>query len=139
MSPSCGVGVEYALFAADNPSCGEVRSGEALDDVLKAALRVFNDKQQSIADLGDVVWREVCSHSDGDTGRAVNQKVWVTVLDVDLERKRISLSMKDEGKTGKNGKAPKKKMTEKKAPRSKKSPERSFFNNPFEKALRGRK
>ena len=69
----------------------------------------------------------------------VNQKVWVTVLDVDLERKRISLSMKDEGKTSKNGKAPVKKNAEKKTPRSKKSPDRALFNNPFEKALRGRK
>ena len=69
----------------------------------------------------------------------VNQKVWVTVLDVDLERKRISLSMKDEGKTSKKGKAPVKKMAEKKTPRNKKNPDRSLFNNPFEKALRGRK
>ena len=68
----------------------------------------------------------------------VHQKVWVTVLDVDLERKRISLSMKDKSKTPKTRSVPKDKKAGKKPLRQGKSAGQPFFNNPFEKALRGR-
>lgn len=67
----------------------------------------------------------------------VHQKVWVTVLDIDLERKRISLSMKDDNKVNVAGKASKKKRPEKKEAQHKKKPESTIFNNPFEKALKG--
>ncbi len=69
----------------------------------------------------------------------VHQKVWVTVLDVDLERKRIALSMKEETKVNKPVKLSKRKSPDKKAAPHRKQTENSFFNNPFEKALKGRK
>ncbi len=67
----------------------------------------------------------------------VNQRVMVTVLDVDLERNRISLSMKDEAGAAKKPenrrKKPQKPATEGK--KSKKEKARPF-NNPFSKALK---
>jgi uncharacterized protein len=67
----------------------------------------------------------------------VNQRVMVTVLDVDLERNRISLSMKDEAGAAKkpenSRRKPQKRATEGK--KSKKEKARPF-NNPFSKALK---
>ena len=66
----------------------------------------------------------------------VNQRVKVTVLDVDLERKRISLSMKENGnqrknQPGKKAERPDKKKEIKIAKKNKPRP----FNNPFAKAF----
>jgi uncharacterized protein len=68
----------------------------------------------------------------------VHQKVLVTVLDVDLERRRISLSMKDsqlklsgvqKGEEGKKGKKRQEKRQKEKT---------AFINNPFDAAFRER-
>jgi uncharacterized protein len=67
----------------------------------------------------------------------VNQRVAVTVLDVDMERGRISLSMKNdpwEKKASGHGRrkaAPAKRQTQKSKPLEKKP-----FNNPFINALK---
>jgi uncharacterized protein len=69
----------------------------------------------------------------------VQQKVKVTVLAVDLERKRISLSMKKEpGKTEKEPK-PEGKSSPGKPPAAGKKREAGPFNNPFVKAFRKEK
>ncbi len=74
--------------------------------------------------------------SPGDVVK-VHQKVLVTVLDVDLQRKRIALSMKSRQKSaetparnesGRAPQAPKKERIETRPPR--------FSNNPFSEALR---
>jgi uncharacterized protein len=66
----------------------------------------------------------------------VQQKVKVTVLSVDLERKRIALTMKAE--TAKTGQEPKPqgKSRPGKPPQIKKKKEPEPFNNPFVKAFR---
>jgi uncharacterized protein len=70
----------------------------------------------------------------------MHQKVSVTVLEVDPERKRISLSMKDGGSPGSSDAKPRK--NNQRPPRhkgkrpSKKKPPEKFFNNPFSEALR---
>ena len=66
----------------------------------------------------------------------VHQHITVKVLDVDLERKRISLSMKqgavpETGKTGKVSKRPEKRPKGKKPRKSNPGP----FNNPFAKTF----
>jgi uncharacterized protein len=66
----------------------------------------------------------------------VHQKVTVTVLSVDPERRRIALSLRtsrDRGKTPVNPAAGKPKL-----PRSDPQPKHSPFNNPFAEALRKR-
>jgi uncharacterized protein len=64
----------------------------------------------------------------------VGEKIQVTVLDVDLERKRISLSARreDAGKPPKSSEAPKPSKPSKPS-----KPQGSFGNNPFAK-LRGK-
>ena len=62
------------------------------------------------------------------------QKVVVTVLDVDIDRKRISLSMKKD--PGKPGKTPKKTPVKKAGPPKKKENKPAPFNNPFSEAFR---
>jgi len=66
----------------------------------------------------------------------VHQHITVKVLDVDLERKRISLSMKqdavqEQGKTRKTSRKPEKRPTAKKPRKSEPGP----FNNPFTKTF----
>ncbi len=63
----------------------------------------------------------------------VAEKVWVTVLDVDLERNRISLSMAgDKKQKAQNSDAPpKKKPHEKPEKENKPRPRTTAFNNPF--------
>jgi uncharacterized protein len=69
----------------------------------------------------------------------VHQKVSVTVLDVDVERKRISLSMKnsqthpDLGSKGEEGKKEERKKEKRQKQKS------SFTNNPFDDAFRNKK
>ncbi len=77
----------------------------------------------------------------------VHQKVAVTVLDVDLERGRVSLSMKSGGPTttpagadatpraGKHGKG-KSSTTAGQRPQNPASEKKGAFNNPFEKAFK---
>ncbi len=67
----------------------------------------------------------------------VQQKVTVTVLEVDPQRKRISLSMKSSPGKGQRGE-PARKAPE--APEKKqggKAPKSNFFNNPFKEILKG--
>ncbi len=59
----------------------------------------------------------------------VNQKVTVTVIDVDVERKRISLSMK----TVPGRKIKTEKTEERKLPQKPVKPKNTPFNNPFDK------
>jgi uncharacterized protein len=68
----------------------------------------------------------------------VHQKVWVTVLSVDLERRRISLSMKKQSKQpSKRSPSPQKKDSSKRrGPKDKKKDGPQPFNNPFAKAFK---
>lgn len=74
--------------------------------------------------------------SDVDKVVKVNQRVMVTVLDVDIERKRISLSMKKDPFAAKEvikDKPVKQAQKTKPLPKEKRKPEP--FNNPFAKLL----
>jgi uncharacterized protein len=64
----------------------------------------------------------------------VNQRVTVQVLDVDLERKRISLSMKGQG--GRREKKEAKRTEKVKREKRPEKPKPQPFNNPFAKAFR---
>jgi len=67
----------------------------------------------------------------------VNQRVTVTVLEVDLERRRISLSMKEEGLKGGDRNRKKLERPEKKDnKRDTRGKRPGPFNNPFTKAFR---
>ena len=69
----------------------------------------------------------------------VHQPVSVTVLDVDLARKRISLSMKDGRSQSKEVSKGQEKKREEKRPEKNKKPQSTFTNNPFAAALRDKK
>ena len=76
-----------------------------------------------------------------DPGRVVkvNQRVMVTVLDVDLKRDRISLSMKEAaGQKRSESKRPVKPREEKRSDKGSKKRKPEKFNNPFAKAFKGR-
>jgi len=68
----------------------------------------------------------------------VHQKVWVTVLDVDLERRRISLSMKGSQPGSDTGLKREEKKKEEKRPEIKQKHKATFTNNPFADAFRNR-
>ena len=66
----------------------------------------------------------------------VQQKVKVTVLSVDLERKRISLSMKKEPEKKERESKPGGKTPSGEPPAARKKGEKAPFNNPFANAFR---
>ena len=67
----------------------------------------------------------------------VNQRVMVTVQDVDLERNRISLSMKDKGEKAEKSKDSKNRPRKSKPKvKSQKREKTRPFNNPFARALK---
>ena len=65
----------------------------------------------------------------------VQDKVLVTVLDVDLDRNRISLSRKEEGQAKKKSG---KRASAKKAVKNPRAKSSNVFNNPFHDALKGK-
>jgi len=68
----------------------------------------------------------------------VHQKVWVTVLDVDLQRRRIALSMKDSQlKPSEVPKVEERKREERRQEKRQKK-KITFTNNPFDEAFRKR-
>jgi len=66
----------------------------------------------------------------------VNQRVTVRILDVDLERNRISLSMKKPGGRPEKKVAKKPEKAKEKRPKDKPDTKPKPFNNPFAKAFR---
>jgi len=91
-------------------------------------LGVHQDGLVHVSELSDVYVK------DPRSVVKVNQRVTVRVLDVDLERKRISLSMKGQGgrRETKEVRRPEKAKKEKRPAKPKPQP----FNNPFAKALK---
>lgn len=91
---------------------------------------VHQDGLVHISELSDRYIR-----NPGDVVK-VHQKVMVTVLDVDLARKRISLSMKGQGGVDKDkGRPSKKKDHVKQGVRRDRRPPERFTNNPFADVL----
>ncbi|MBN2033478.1 MAG: RNA-binding transcriptional accessory protein [Deltaproteobacteria bacterium] len=125
---------ENVKFAEGVKSISDLRPGLTLQGIVTnvAAFGAFVDvgvHQDGLVHVSEL--------SDGyvknpHTVVKINQSVTVRILDVDLERNRISLSMK------KAGSRPKKKVVKKaekaKAERSRDKP--NPFNNPFVKAFR---
>jgi len=118
---------------------GDVRPGMKLPGVVTnvTAFGAFVDI--GVHQDGLVHISQLADHFVEDPGQVVrvNQHVMVTVLDVDLERRRISLSMKDKAdqpkRQGKKGTKPDK---TKKTGQKPKKREPAAFNNPFAEALK---
>ena len=51
-------------------------SFDILHEVGQARVRVIEDADAGVDDLGEVVWRDARRHADGDAARAVDQEVW---------------------------------------------------------------
>jgi uncharacterized protein len=68
----------------------------------------------------------------------VHQKVFVTVLEVDLERRRVSLSMKDNPPQPDGVLKPQERRKEERRPERGQKQKSTFSNNPFDAALRNR-
>jgi uncharacterized protein len=146
---------ENVVFAEGIEKIGDLIPGMKLDGVVTniTAFGAFVDigvHQDGLVHISEMADRFV--KSPGDVVK-VNQKVEVTVLAVDTERKRISLSMKKGPKektaVEKNNQPDPSNAAERKIPpgkpprRNERKPERGKeapkpFNNPFAKALRRR-
>ncbi len=68
----------------------------------------------------------------------VHQKVLVTVLDVDLERRRVSLSMKDNRPKPEGVPKPQERKKEERKQERRQKEKSTFSNNPFDAAFRNR-
>ncbi|GBE37411.1 30S ribosomal protein S1 [bacterium BMS3Bbin07] len=132
---------ESFRFAEGVEKIDDVKPGMKLPGIVTniTAFGCFVDigvHQDGLVHISELSGRFV--RSPGDVVK-VYQKVTVTVLSVDLQRKRISLSMKN-GQSGTA--APRKKQEVKVAPKAvtkrekKEETPRRFSNNPFYEALR---
>jgi len=128
-------------FAEGVEKIEDVRPGMRLPGVVTniTAFGVFVDigvHQDGLIHISELSDRYVRNPADVVK---VHQKVMVTVRDVDLERKRISLSMKGSGGTvNKKPGPPERKPERKKEEKQVRKPER-FTNNPFAEVLRGKR
>ena len=49
-----------------------------LHELFKSAVRVVDKELKCVYDLAQIVGRDICSHTYGDTYRAVYQQIWET-------------------------------------------------------------
>ena len=93
---------------AKNGTAGrEIRSGHELDQILKAHIRLVDQRDRRIDDLAEIVRRDVGGHADGDAARAIHQQVRKTgrqddgflllAIVVRLEIDRIGIDILDQG------------------------------------------
>jgi hypothetical protein len=69
------VGVPQALPVEDVAPGREVRAGENLHDLVQRGVGVLDQVRHGVADLGQVVGRDVGGHAHGDARAAVDQQV----------------------------------------------------------------
>lgn len=122
---------EEFSFASDIEKIGDLKTGMKIPGIITnvTAFGAFVDvgvHQDGLVHISEMADRFV---KDPAEVAKVHQKVLVTVIDVDIERNRISLSMKTSpGKAEQSHKkTPKKKTKQKKEDKDKNRP----FNNPF--------
>ena len=75
MALAGAVGVHDAFGAEDHAGGREIRARDDLDQILDGGIGVFDQVDDRIAQLGQVVRRDVGGHAHGDAGRAVEQQV----------------------------------------------------------------
>ena len=63
------------LLAEDHCSCREVRSLDYIDKLVDVAVRLVDELDTCVDSLAEVVRRDRCRHTNGDTVRAVDQEV----------------------------------------------------------------
>ena len=71
-----GVGGADAAAAHDDALGGEIGAFDILHKVGQARVRVIEDADAGVDDLGKVVRRDIRGHADGYAARAVDQEVW---------------------------------------------------------------
>jgi uncharacterized protein len=131
---------EVFRFAEGVEKMEEVKPGMRLPGIVTniTAFGAFVDigvHQDGLVHISELSDRYISN--PGDVVK-VHQKVMVTVLDVDLARKRISLSMKGQGGAGKDrdkGEPSKQKGHVKQGARKERRPSERFTNNPFADVL----
>ena len=131
---------EVFRFAEGVEKMEEVKPGMRLPGIVTniTAFGAFVDigvHQDGLVHISELSDRYI--RNPGDVVK-VHQKVMVTVLDVDLARKRISLSMKGQGGAGKDrdkGEPSKQKGHVKQGARRERRPSERFTNNPFADVL----
>ena len=70
------VGLDDVRFRLDDDAAGrEIRPLDEVDQRVDARLRRLDQMQRRVAELGDVVRRDVGRHADGDARRAVGEQV----------------------------------------------------------------
>ena len=75
LPPALSVGVDNPLTAQNEPARGEIRPGHHFSNLVKRRLRILNQCDGSVDDLGEIVRRKIGGHANGNSGGAVNQQV----------------------------------------------------------------
>ena len=74
-SPSGRVRFPHSVVAIDDSPGGEVGSFDDLHQFLVIDIGVFNVGNTPVDHFAEIVRRNICRHADGDTARAVDEKV----------------------------------------------------------------
>ena len=75
LAAACSVGSSHSGTAHDNAAGREVRSLDALHDLVESTLRIVDEKIDTVDNFTKVVRRNVGSHTNGDTNRSVYEQV----------------------------------------------------------------
>ena len=75
MSPAPHISIQNALSATNDSARGKVRPRQTPDNILESAFWVFDDQQQGVTNLTDIMRRDVGRHTNGNSGRAVDQQI----------------------------------------------------------------
>ena len=65
-----------AVSATNDAAGREVGAGQDVDNLVDRCFRFVNQHDDGVGDFGEVVRRNAGRHSNGDSGRAVDEQVW---------------------------------------------------------------
>ena len=74
-APAGGVGLEDAFATQDEAAGREVRPGDDLGQILDGGVGVVDQVDDAVAQLGEIVGRDIGRHADGDAGDSIEQQV----------------------------------------------------------------
>src|SRR5699024_7331012 len=72
---TCGIGGHDAFGAEDGTARWEVGTGDGLDEAFQRGVGIVDHHRHGVADLPQVMWRNVRGHTYGDASTAVDQHV----------------------------------------------------------------
>ena len=72
---SGGISALNTVFAQNDTAGGEIRPFDKLGQFFNGCVRVIDEVVNTFAHFGEIMRRDIGSHTDGNAGTAVNQEI----------------------------------------------------------------